>query len=217
MTVSTTLGRACLLALLCLAACACASTSAATSGGSRPQTTAAGSGTTPPGSSGPPTGTYVPAAGTDNNGALFETYTDRKGGYHMLVPGGWHASKAHGIVRIARLGNVIVIASRPGKFPPKAKGVKTALQKQLKKHKILDVLHKPRTVDLPHAGKAVRVVFSKDHPASDTEPEGTTIVYRYLLQHGNTIVVLSLQTPDTRDNGPVYDLLADSFTWDTAK
>jgi hypothetical protein len=156
----------------------------------------------------------MPAAGTDNNGALFETYTNRKGHYHMLIPGGWHVSSSHGIVRIAKLGNVIVIASRAGKFPPKPKGVADALKKQVKKHKILDVLRKPRTVDLPHAGKGVRVVFSIERAASDTAPAETVVVYRYLLQHGNRIVILSLQTPETRHNAPVYDLLADSFTWD---
>jgi len=109
---------------------------------------------------------------------------------------------------------VIVIASRPGKFPPKPKGVGTALDKQVKKHAIMDVRSRPRTVDLPHAGKAVRVVFTKDRPATDTAPEATVIVTRYLLFHGNRIVILSMQSPDTRHNGAVFGLLADSFAWD---
>jgi hypothetical protein len=134
----------------------------------------------------------------------------------MLVPGGWNISTAHGIVRIAKLGNVIVIATRAGKFPPKPKGVKAALKKQVKKHTINEVLRTPRSVKLAHAGEAVRVVFSTTRPASDTAPEETIIVDRYLLFHGNRIVILSLQTPETRDNGLVYAMLADSFTWDKA-
>jgi len=156
----------------------------------------------------------MPAAGTDTNGALLQTYTNHKLNYHMLVPGGWRVSKNHGIVRIAKLGNVIVIASRAGKFAPKPKGVSTALDKQVKKHAILDVRSKPRTVDLPHAGRAVRVVFTKNQPATGTSPESTVIVTRYLLFHDNHVVILSLQSPDTRHNAPVYGLLADSFAWD---
>lgn len=222
----TTVWRAGLLgSALCLLLCSCAGTSsagpsssAARSAGSVPSTgTPSSSGGASSGgasSGGASTGTYTPAAGTDTNGALLQTYTNHKLHYHMLIPGGWHVSHSHGIVRIAKLGNVIVIASRAGKFPPKPKGVSAALDKQVKKHAILDVRSRPRTVDLPHAGKAVRVVFTKDRPATDTAPEATVIVTRYLLSHGDKIIILSMQSPDTRHNAPVFGLLADSFAWD---
>jgi hypothetical protein len=212
----TTAWRAGLLgSALCLLLCSCAGTdSAGSSGsGSRPVGSVSTAATTPA-SGGASTGTYMPAAGTDTDGALLQTYTNHKLHYHMLVPGGWRVSHNHGIVRIAKLGNVIVIASRPSTFPPKPKGVGTALDKQVKKHAILEVRSKPRTVDLPHAGKAVRVVFTKDRPATDTAPEATVIVTRYLMFHKNRLIILSLQSPDTRHNAPVYSLLADSFAWD---
>ncbi|HET6848201.1 MAG TPA: hypothetical protein VFH74_05040 [Gaiellales bacterium] len=197
---------------ICLLVCSCSTTSA--TGSSSGAARSAGSSSTVSSSGGASTGTYTPAAGTDTNGALFETYTNKKLHFHMLIPGGWKVSNANGIVRIAKLGNVIVIASRPGKFPPKPKGVDAALQKQVKKHAILDVLRRPRSVTLPHAGKAVRVVFSKNRPATDTAPEATVIVARYLLSHSGRIVILSMQSPDTRHNLPVYDLLAESIAWD---
>ncbi len=203
---------------LCLLLCSCSTTSATGSSGPAVHSTGAASSSASGGASsgGASTSTYTPAAGTDTNGALLQTYTNPKLHFHMLVPGGWHVTHAKGITRIAKLGNVIVIVSRPGKFAPKPKGVDTALEKQLKNHAILDVLRRPRSVTLPHAGKAVRVVFSKDRPATDTAPEATVNVTRYLLQHGNRIVILSMQSPDTRHNEPVFDLLADSFTWDKA-
>jgi hypothetical protein len=207
---------------LCLLLCSCSTTSATGSNGTalhsagQPPSSAGNSVSGGVSSGGASTSTYTPAAGTDTNGALLQTYTDPRLHFHMLVPGGWHVTHAEGIARIAKLGNVIVIASRPGKFAPKPKGVDTALEKQLKNHAILDVLRRPRSVTLPHAGKAVRMVFSKDRPATDTAPEATVNVTRYLLQHGNRIVILSMQSPDTRHNEPVFDLLADSFTWDKA-
>jgi hypothetical protein len=203
---------------LCLLVCSCASTNATGSsgaaGGSTPSSSAASSQASSGGASSGTTGTYTPAAGTDQNGALLQTYTNHKLRFHMLIPGGWRVSQKHGVVRIAKLGNVIVIVSRTGKFPPKAKGVSTALTKQVKKHTILAVRSKPRSIKLPHAGKVVRVVFTKDRPATDTTPEGTLIVTRYLLFHNNRIIIMSMQTPSDRHNAPIYNLLAKSITWD---
>lgn len=216
----TTVWSAGLLAsALCLLLCSCASTSSAGSGGASSQSAPSSSGVSTPSSSGASsggasTGAYMPAAGTASNGALLQTYTNDKLHYHMLVPGGWRVSTNHGIVRIAKLGNVIVIVTRAGKGAPKPNGVSTALDKQLKTHAILAVRSHPRTVALPHAGKAVRVVFTKNQPATGTSSATTVIVTRYLLFHDNHVLILSFQSPDTRHNGPVYSLLADSFTWD---
>jgi hypothetical protein len=209
-----------LASALCLLLCSCAGTSSAGSGGSSARSAPSSTGVSAPSSSGgassggASTGTYMPAAGTAPNGALLQTYTNHTLNYHMLVPGGWRASTNHGIVRIAKLGNVIVIVSRAGKAAPKPKGVSTALDKQVKTHAILDVRSRPRTVDLPHAGKAVRVVFTKNQPATATSPATTVVVTRYLLFHDKHVLILSFQSPDTRHNAPVYNLLADSFTWD---
>ncbi len=205
---------------LCLLVCSCASTNATGSSGATGRSTPSGSAASSPSSSGGSssggtTATYTPAAGTDQNGALLQTYTNHKLRFHMLIPGGWRVSQKHGVVRIAKLGNVIVIVSRAAKFAPKAKGVTTALTKQVKKHKILAVRSRPHTVKLAHAGKTVRVVFTKDRPATDTSPEATLIVTRYLLFHNGKIIIMSMQTPSDRHNAPVYSLLADSITWDT--
>jgi hypothetical protein len=156
------------------------------------------------------TGGYVPASGTDKSGALFQTYADHKLGYHLLYPGGWNVSHAKGVVRIAKLGNVIVITSRDAKFPPKVKGVRAAVKKQQKSHAIIAVPLPPRTVKL---GKtpAIKMAFTKDRPASDTAPEATLNVYRYLVFHDGHIVILSLQSPDTVDNRLAYQMVADSF------
>jgi hypothetical protein len=156
------------------------------------------------------TGGYVPAAGTDKSGALFQTYSDHKLGYHLLYPGGWNVSHAKGVVRIAKLGNVIVITSRDAKFPPKLKGVRAALKKQQKSKAIVTVPLPPRTVKL---GKtpAIKMAFTKQRPASDTAPAATLNVYRYLVFHDGHIVILSLQSPDTVDNRLAYQMVADSF------
>lgn len=209
-----------LAAALCLLSCSCAGTSSAGSGGASSQSAPSSTAVSAPSSGGgassggPSTGTYMPAAGTASNGALLQTYTNNKLNYHMLVPGGWRVSTNHGIVRIAKLGNVIVIVSRAGKAAPKPKGVSTALDKQVNTHAILNVRSRPRTVDLPHAGKSVRVVFTKNQPATGTSPATTVVVTRYLLFHQNHVLILSFQSPATRHNGPVYSLLANSFTWD---
>jgi len=99
-------------AVAVLAASGCAGSSSSSSGGSGPT---AGQPVSSPGGT---TGTYVPAAGTDPSGALFQTYTDPKLGYQLLYPGGWNVTEKGGIVRIAKLGNSIVIVTRKSKSAP---------------------------------------------------------------------------------------------------
>jgi hypothetical protein len=164
--------------------------------------------TTPPASTG-----YVPAAGTDKNGAIFDTFASKKLGLHMLYPGGWNVSSAKGVTRIAKLGNAILIADRPAKSAPKLKGVKSALKQQRKKKTILQVVKTPRLVKLGSAGPAIRLEFTKSHPATDTSPAGTLAVLRYLLYHNGHIVILSMQSPTDRDNSAAYRLMADSIGW----
>jgi hypothetical protein len=107
------------------------------------------------------TATYVPAAGTDNSGAIFQSYRNRKAGYHLLYPGGWHVSTHAGIVRIAKLGNAIVIATRPAKSAPKVKA-----------KAVLAVESQPRQVML-HGGPTLRMAFTKKRPATSTAPAAT--------------------------------------------
>ena len=154
----------------------------------------------------------MPASGTDKSGALFQTYTDRKLHYHLRYPGGWNVSRKGGTVRIAKLGNVIVITSRAATYQPKLKGVRAAVKKQQKQKDILKLVVPPRTVQL--GGKtAIKMVYTKQRPATDTAPEATLLVYRYLLYHDDHIVVLSLQSPEPIDNKLAYKLVADSFGW----
>src|SRR5262245_20472420 len=189
------------LAAAVLAGCSSGMSASGGSNGSAGGSTAASQ---PPAS----TGGYVPASGTDKSGALFQTYTDHKLGYHLLYPGGWNVSRKDGVVRIAKLGNVIVITSRAAKFPPKLKGVRAALKKQQKSHDIITVPLPPRTVKL---GKtpAIKMAFTKHRPASDTAPEATLNIYRYLVYHDGHIVILSLMSPDTVDNRLAYQMVAD--------
>jgi hypothetical protein len=193
-----------------LAATGCAgsasSSSTSSSGGSAPT---AGQ---PPSSSGGTTGSYVPAAGTDKSGAVFQTYTNPKLGYQMLYPGGWHVTKNDGIVRIAKLGNSIVIATRKSKNAPKVKPVRAALIDQQKKKTVLEVESRPKSTEL-NGDPAIRMVFTKDKPATADTPEDTLRVYRYLVFHKGHIVILSLQTPTSRDNTQAYDLIANSLNW----
>ena len=88
--------------------------------------------------------------------------------------------------------------------------MRAALKKQQKQKDILKLPLPPRTVKL---GKtpAIKMVFTKQRPATDTAPEATLLVYRYLLYHDDHIVILSLQSPDTVDNKLAYKLVADSF------
>jgi len=158
------------------------------------------------------TGTYLPAAGTDPSGALFQTYTDPKLGYQLLYPGGWNVTEKGGTVRIAKLGNSIVIATRKSKNAPKVKPVRAALIGQQKKKTVLDVESRPKATELK-GEPAIRMVFTKDKPATANTPEDTLRVYRYLVFHKGQIVILSLQTPTSRDNTQAYDLIANSLSW----
>jgi hypothetical protein len=189
-----------------LAATGCAGSSASpSSGGSGPSASQ-------PSSSGGTTGSYVPAAGTDKSGAVFQTYTNHKLGYQMLYPGGWNVTKKGGIVRIAKLGNSIVIATRKSKNAPKVKPVRAALIGQQKKKTVLDIESRPKSTEL-NGDPAIRMVFTKDKPATADTPEDTLRVYRYLVFHNGHIVILSLQTPTSRDNKQAYDVIANSLSW----
>jgi hypothetical protein len=191
--------------LCALAGCAGTSGSASSSESS--------GGTAPPPASGGSTGTYVPAAGTATSGAIFQSYSNHKARYHLLYPGGWHVSTQAGIVRIAKLGNAIVIATRPAKNAPQVKSVRAAIAKQVKAKAVLAVESQPRQVRLS-GHPALRMVFTKKRPATSTAPAATLRVYRYLLFHADRIVILSMQSPDTLDNKLAYDLVANSFGWD---
>jgi hypothetical protein len=189
-----------------LAATGCAGSASSSSGGSGPTASQ------PPSSSGGSTGTYVPAAGTDKSGAVFQTYANPKLGYQLLYPGGWNVTKKDGIVRIAKLGNSIVIATRASKNAPKVKPVRAALIDQQKQKAVLDIESRPKSTEL-NGDPAIKMVFTKDKPATADTPEDTLRVYRYLVFHKGQIVILSLQTPTSRDNKQAYDLIANSLSW----
>jgi hypothetical protein len=193
-------------AVMVLAATGCAGSSSSSSGGSGPTASQ------PSSSAGGTTGTYVPAAGTDKSGAVFQSYTNPKLGYQLLYPGGWNVTKKAGIVRIAKLGNAIVIATRQSKNAPKVKPVRAALIQQQKKNTVLDIESRPKSTKL-NGRPAIRMVFTKDKPATADAPEDTLRVYRYLVFHNGQIVILSLQTPTSRDNKQAYDLIANSLSW----
>ena len=202
------------IALLLPALAAGCATSSATSG-SRPGHLTAGS--QPPGSSGPATasapGTYVPASGTDpKSGLLFDTYTSAKLGYRLIYPGGWNLTRSGTTVRIAKFGNVMVIAERPAGSAASVKGVKAALKKQKAKGNLLAVTLPARTVSLS-AGRAVRVVYTPARKASATSPAATLLVDRYILYHDGKVVVLSMQGPQQFDNRLAYRLIARTFAW----
>jgi len=194
-------------AVAVLAATGCAGSSSSSSGGSGPTASQP-----PSSSSGATTGSYVPAAGTDPSGAIFQTYTNHKLGYQMLYPGGWNVTEKGGIVRIAKLGNSIVIATRKSKNAPKAKPVRTALIGQQKTKAVLAIESRPKSMKL-NGNPAIRMVFTKDKPATANTPEDTLRVYRYLVFHNGQIVILSLQSPTSRDNAQAYDLIANSLSW----
>jgi hypothetical protein len=189
-----------------LAATGCAGSASSSSGGS------GATASQPPSSSGGSTGTYVPAAGTDKSGAVFQTYANPKLGYQLLYPGGWNVTKKDGIVRIAKLGNSIVIATRASKNAPKVKPVRAALIDQQKQKAVLDIESRPKSTEL-NGDPAIKMVFTKDKPATADTPEDTLRVYRYLVFHKGEIVILSLQTPTSRDNKQAYDLIANSLSW----
>jgi hypothetical protein len=198
------------VALAVVVATGCSGAAASSGGSSAAEPPASGPATPPASTS--HTHTYVPAAGTDTSGLIFQSYSDPKLGYRLLYPGGWHVSRGGGLVRIAKLGNSIVIASRKSKNAPKVKGVRAAIDKQVKKKAILDLEKRPREVEL-NGNPAISMVFTKDKPATDTSAEDTLRVYRYLLFHKGHILILSLQTPTSRDNGNAYRLIANSFHW----
>ncbi len=189
-----------------LAATGCAGSASSSSGGSGPTASQASS------SSGGTTGSYVPAAGTDPSGAIFQTYTNPKLGYQMLYPGGWNVTTKDGTVRMAKLGNSIVIATRKSKDAPKVKPVRAALIAQQKKKTVLVIESRPKSVKL-NGDPAIKMVFTKDKPATANTSEDTLRVYRYLVFHKGQLVILSLQSPTSRDNAQAYDLIANSLSW----
>ena len=193
-------------AVVVLAATGCAGSSSSSSGGSAP--TASQPVSSPEGT----TGTYLPAAGTDPSGALFQTYTDPKLGYQLLYPGGWNVTEKGGTVRIAKLGNSIVIATRKAKSAPKVKPVRAALIAQQKAKAVLAIESQPMSAKL-NGNPAISMVFTKDKPATANAPEDTLRVYRYLVFHNGHILILSLQSPASRDNQQAYDLIANSLSW----
>ena len=193
-------------AVAVLAATGCAGSSSSSSGGSGP------SASQPPSSSGATTGAYVPAAGTDPSGAIFQTYTNSKLGYRMLYPGGWNVTEKGGTVRIAKLGNSIVIATRKAKSAPKVKPVRAALIAQQKAKAVLAIESQPKSAEL-NGNPAIAMVFTKDKPATANAPEDTLRVYRYLVFHNGHILILALQSPASRDNQQAYDLIANSLNW----
>jgi hypothetical protein len=204
-------------AAVALAASGCARDSASlSSGGPAGSSGGASSGraSSGPASTAPPASTgYVPAAGTDKNGAIFDTYSSKKLGLHMLYPGGWNVSTSKGVTRIAKLGNAVLIANRDAKSAPRLKGVKAALKQQHRKKAILEIVKKPRLVKLGSGGQAIRMEFTKAHPATDTTPAGKLAVLRYLLFHNGHVVILTMQSPTTRDNSAAYKLMVNSLGW----
>src|SRR4029079_17398286 len=72
--------------------------------------------------------------GTAKNGALFLTYTSRRGGYSISYPGGWRVTKQGTGVRIGRFGNTIVATVVKRKARPYYKGYQRTLEAQLAKH-----------------------------------------------------------------------------------
>jgi hypothetical protein len=191
-----------------LAATGCAGSASSSSGGSGPTASQPSSSGGTTGS----TGSYVPAAGTDPSGAIFQTYANPKLGYQMLYPGGWNVTMKHGIVRIAKLGNSIVIATRRSKNAPKVKPMRAALIAQQKKKTVLDIESRPKSVKL-NGDPTIKMVFTKDKPATADTSEDTLRVYRYLVFHKGQLVILSLQSPTSRDNAQAYDLIANSLSW----
>ena len=191
-------------AVAVLAATGCVGSSSSSSGGSEP--TASQPVSSPEGT------TYVPAAGTDPSGALFQTYRDTKLGYQMLYPGGWNVTEKGGIVRIAKLGNSIVISTRKSTSAPKVKPVRAALIAQQKAKAVLAIESRPKSAKL-NGNPAIAMVFTKDKPATANAPEDTLRVYRYLVFHNGHILILSLQSPTSRDNQQAYDLIAYSLSW----
>jgi hypothetical protein len=191
-----------------LAATGCAGSASSSSGGSGPTA----SQPSPSSSTTGTTGSYVPAAGTDPSGAIFQTYTNHKLRYQMLYPGGWNVTEKGGIVRIAKLGNSIVIATRKSQSTPKLKPVRAALIAQQKTKAVLAIESRPKSAKL-NGNPAITMVFTKDKPATANAPEDTLRVYRYLVFHDGHILILSLQSPASRDNQQAYDLIANSLSW----
>ncbi|MDX6520634.1 MAG: hypothetical protein QOJ31_681 [Gaiellales bacterium] len=199
-----------LVVLVVAASCASDSATSSPNGSLSPSVPA------PSGSSGPdttePPGTFVPASGTTHSGLLFEEFHNAALGYHLPYPGDWHVTRKGTTVRIAKFGNAIVIAQRASKTAPKPKGVKAALEKQVKKGNVLSVTAQPRSVKLT-AGTAVRLVYTQARPASDTSPAATLAVYRYILFHAGKVYILSLQSPEQFDNRAPFKLIVNGFGW----
>jgi len=169
----------------------------------------------PAGSSQAGNGQFVPASGTAKNGALFLTYTSRRGGYSISYPGGWRVTKQGTGVRIGRFGNTIVATVVKRKARPYYKGYQRTLEAQLAKHhpRLISAIVQPaaqlRVGDQP----VTTAVIAQQRPATQSAPAETVITQRFLYWARNRLLILSCSSPKGIDNSAAYDLIGTLVAW----
>lgn len=192
-----------MVAALAFGGCSTGSSSSGTGGqnGTAPGDTSGGSSTD-----------FQPPTGTSKTGLLFEQYSNARFGYTFPYPGGWRVKEDGDVTRIAKLGNAIVVVVRPAKTQPKPKGVLESLDKQVASGTIAEIVERPAMTKIGRA-VAMRMVFTQTRPATDTAPETTVVVLRYLLFHDGKLAVVSLQSPEGVDNIDAYEFMVRRFSW----
>jgi len=195
-----------IVAALAFGGCSTGSSSSGTGG------TDGHNGTAPGDTSGGSSTGFQPPTGTSKTGLLFEQYSNGQFGYTFPYPGGWRVKEDGDVTRIAKLGNAIVVVVRPATTQPKPKGVLESLDKQVASGTIAEIVERPAITKVGRA-PAMRMIFTQVRPATDTAPETTMVVLRYLLFHDGKLAVLSLQSPEGVDNIDAYEFIVRRFSW----
>jgi hypothetical protein len=177
-------------------------TSGSTTTGSDGTSGTGTTGTTPP----------APAPGTTKAGALFSNYTDAKGKYTVLVPGGWIKRPVPVGVLFARFGSTEAIRIDPRPTPATTKSVDATLASQKTLGKALHP-DKAHVIKFGNGRSAIVVDFQRKPPKP--QPGGPTLlnVREYVINGKKKAALLFLTSPDGVQNRVAYDLIASSFHW----
>jgi hypothetical protein len=135
------------------------------------------------------------------DGQQYATYTNRSGGYSILIPRGWKKRDKGKLVGFSLHGNFVLISSGKGKAPT-AKSVSA----QIAKNKGLKIVEAPRQTTIGGNSAVVATVRNSKRPV---------VIDQYHLGKDKKVVAVNLGTPSavSKDNADDYRRIANSFHW----
>jgi hypothetical protein len=151
-------------------------------------------------------GATGPAGAAKNkipDGQKYTTFTNRAGGYSILVPEGWTKQEAGNAVRFSLGPNFVTINAGKGPRPTvKSVSAKLGASKNLK------VIEKPRNVTV---GGHQAIVTTLD----GTRSKNPLRLIQYKFGKRKKVIAVLLATPGkvAKDNADDYRRIASSFRW----